>query len=44
MGKSVIQLVNEKIIEKLENGVNPRRKTWVTSGGIKTNEPKSAYK
>jgi antirestriction protein ArdC len=41
MGKSVIQLVNEKIIEKLENGVNPWRKTWVTSGGIRTNEPRN---
>lgn len=41
MGKSVIEIVNEKIIEKLENGVNPWRKTWVTSGGIKTNEPKN---
>ena len=31
----------KKIIEKLENGVNPWRKTWVTSGGIRTNEPRN---
>lgn len=39
MKKSVVEIVNEKIIEKLENGVNPWRKTWVTSGGVRTNTP-----
>lgn len=39
MKKSVIQIINEKIIEKLEKGVNPWRKTWITSGGVKLNVP-----
>lgn len=35
----VVEIVNEKIIEKLENGVNPWVKPWVTSGGCALNRP-----
>lgn len=39
--KSVIEIVNQKIIEKLESGVNPWIKGWVTAGGVRTNQPKN---
>ena len=32
--KSVVEMVNEKIIEKLESGVNPWRKPWVFPGQV----------
>lgn len=37
--KQVIDIVNEKILEKMEKGVNPWKKTWKLSGGFLVNRP-----
>ena len=37
--KQVIDIVNEKILEKMEQGVNPWKKGWVMSGGFMVNRP-----
>lgn len=39
MSKQVIEIVNEKILEKMEKGVNPWKKGWVSSGGYMVNRP-----
>lgn len=36
---TALELINQKIIDKLSEGVNPWRKTWVSSGGISLNVP-----
>lgn len=36
---TALELINQKIIDKLSEGVNPWRKTWVNSGGISLNVP-----
>ena len=37
--KQVIDIVNERIIEKMEQGVNPWKKNWKLSGGFLLNRP-----
>jgi antirestriction protein ArdC len=37
--KQVIDIVNERILEKMEQGVNPWKKTWKVSGGFLVNRP-----
>lgn len=39
MKKQVIDIVNERILEKMEQGVNPWKKTWKVSGGFLVNRP-----
>lgn len=41
--RQVIDIVNEKIIEKLEKGVNPWKKHWKTSGGVLLNTPRNYF-